>query len=130
MARNFVFTPPIRVCKKFESNFFSCDWIRLINSCFFLTFYPPSLNFCAKIPLKFSICLVCGTFLVLVVLLTNGKFPFIYPIVYIIVSPGRIVHKLKVDIDFGICSHYKRWAKIRYGHSSIFMAYHISLFFG
>ena len=42
MARNFFFTPPIRLCKKFESNFFSCNWIRLINSCSVLASHPPS----------------------------------------------------------------------------------------
>jgi hypothetical protein len=81
MARNFVFTPPIRLCKKFKSKFFSCDWMRLINSYCVVVLHPPSLIFWANIPQKFSISPACTTIWGLVVLLQNGKFSFINAIV-------------------------------------------------
>ena len=80
MARNFVFTPPSRLCKKFESIYFSFDWLRLINSCCIVAFHPPSYIFCAKILHNFSICIACVTYWGLVASSPNGKFPYIYVI--------------------------------------------------
>ena len=108
MVRNFVFTSPIRLCKKFESKFFSCDWMRLINSCCVLTFYPPSLNFCAEIPLKFSISLSCGTFWWLVVLLPNGKFSFINAIVSLEErAPAKSCTNWKLKSPWCLCMNGK-----------------------
>ncbi len=81
MARNFVFTPPLSLCKKFEPKFFRCDCIRLNNSCCVVAFNPPSQISCAEIHHKFYIGLTCRTFWGWVVLLTNGKFSFINSIV-------------------------------------------------
>ncbi len=63
-----------KVLKNFADSF------RLIKSlrCCVVTSYPLSKTFCAKIPHKFSIGLVCGTFGGIGGPIEKGKFPFIY----------------------------------------------------